>query len=188
MYSDKPACRSEEFQNRIDALTAWLTITDAISRETKSLRLWIGNDELDITKSPVEVSSSNAATSTSKIVKKIFDEDNKSLAERLMKEKDVQTIFRKRIFKPIAPWMIKSKDTYIRLGVIFENMKLPDYLHDLLQICIIPVRLIKEIVIVRLGYAMKLQNPTLMMIDQMLDDFKSYITVALEVKKWDPGI
>ena len=70
MYSDKPACRSEEFQNRIDALTAWLTITDAISRETKSLRLWIGNDELDITKSPVEVSSSNAATSTSKIVKK----------------------------------------------------------------------------------------------------------------------
>ena len=52
MYSDKPACRSEEFQNRIDALTAWLTITDAISRETKSLRLWIGNDELDITKSP----------------------------------------------------------------------------------------------------------------------------------------
>ena len=29
---------------------------------------------------------------------------------------------------------------------------------------------------------MKLQNPTLMMIDQMLDDFKSYITVALEVK------
>ena len=99
-----------------------------------------------------------------------------------MKEKDVQTIFRKRIFKPIAPWMIKSKDTYIRLGVIFENMKLPDYLHDLLQICIIPVRLIKEIVIVRLGYAMKLQNPTLMMIDQMLDDFKSYITVALEVK------
>ncbi|KAG8203151.1 STE20, partial [Candida africana] len=182
MYSDKPACRSEEFQNRIDALTAWLTITDAISRETKSLRLWIGNDELDITKSPVEVSSSNAATSTSKIVKKIFDEDNKSLAERLMKEKDVQTIFRKRIFKPIAPWMIKSKDTYIRLGVIFENMKLPDYLHDLLQICIIPVRLIKEIVIVRLGYAMKLQNPTLMMIDQMLDDFKSYITVALEVK------
>lgn len=182
MYSDKPACRSEEFQNRIDALTAWLTITDAISRETKSLRLWIGNDELDITKSPVEVSSSNTVTSNSKIVKKIFDEDNKSLAERLMKEKDVQTIFRKRIFKPIAPWMIKSKDTYIRLGVMFENMKLPDYLHDLLQICIIPVRLIKEIVIVRLGYAMKLQNPTLMMIDQMLDDFKSYITVALEVK------
>ena len=45
MYSDKPACRSEEFQNRIDALTAWLTITDAISRETKSLRLWIGNDD-----------------------------------------------------------------------------------------------------------------------------------------------
>ncbi|KAI5959412.1 SSK2 [Candida pseudojiufengensis] len=182
MRIDKPACRSEEFQNRIDALTAWLTITDAINRETQSLRLWIGNDELDITKSPVELPINSSSTSNSKIVKKIFDEDNKSLAERLMKEKDVHTIFRKRIFKPISPWMIKSKETHIRLGHMFEIMKLPDYLHDLIQICIIPMKLIKEIIIVRLGYAMKLQNPTLMMIDQMLDDFQSYITIALEVK------
>lgn len=192
MYNDKPACRSEEFQNRIDALTAWVTITDAISRETKSLRLWIVNDELDITKSPVETpsaepslsasSSVSSDSSNSKIVKKIFDDDNKSLAERLMKEKDVQTIFRKRVFNPLSPWMIKSKDTYIRLGSMFETMKLPDYLHDLLQICIIPVKLIKEIIIVRLSYAVKLQNPTLMMIDQMLEDFESYTKIALEVK------
>ncbi|CAI5759265.1 unnamed protein product [Candida verbasci] len=182
MRNDKPACRSEEFQNRVDALTSWLSITDAINRETTSLRLWIGNDELDITKSPVEMPSKNSVTSNSKIVKKIFDEDNKSLAERLMKDKDVQTIFKKRIFRPISPWMIKSKDTYIRLGHVFETMKLPDYLHDLIQICVIPMKLIKEIIIVRLSYAVKLQNPTLMMIDQMLEDFKSYITIALEVK------
>lgn len=182
MRNDKPACRSEEFQNRVDALTAWLSITDAIKRETQSLRIWIGNDELDITKSPVEAPSRNSSLSNSKIVKEIFDEDNKSLAERLMKEKDVHTIFKKRIFKPLSPWMIKSKDTYIRLGNMFEIMKLPDYLHDLIQICIIPMKLIKEIINVRLGYAMKLQNPTLMMIDQMLDDFQSYITIALEVK------
>ncbi|KAI5970518.1 SSK2 [Candida margitis] len=182
MRSDKPACRSEEFQNRIDALTAWLSITDAIKRETQSLRVWIGNDELDITKSPVEAPSRSSSVSNSKIVKEIFDEDNKSLAERLMKEKDVHTIFKKRIFKPLSPWMIKSKDTYIRLGNMFEIMKLPDYLHDLIQICIIPMKLIKEIINVRLGYAMKLQNPTLMMIDQMLDDLQSYITIALEVK------
>ena len=182
MRNDKPACRSEEFQNRVDALTAWLSITDAIKRETQSLRVWIGNDELDITKSPVEVPSRSSSLSNSKIVKEIFDEDNKSLAERLMKEKDVHTIFKKRIFRPLSPWMIKSKDTYIRLGNMFEIMKLPDYLHDLIQICIIPMKLIKEIINVRLGYAMKLQNPTLMMIDQMLDDFQSYITIALEVK------
>ncbi|CAK9441225.1 uncharacterized protein LODBEIA_P50940 [Lodderomyces beijingensis] len=184
MRNDKPACRNEEFENRVDALTAWLTITDAINRETQTLRIWIGNDELDITKSPVDTTpqSGLSSPSSSKIVKKIFDEDNKSLAERLMKEKDVHTIFRKRIFKPIAPWMIKSKDTYIRLGSMFEIMKLPDYLHDLIQICIVPMKLIKEIIIVRLGYAVKLQNPTLMMIDQMLEDVKSYITIALEVK------
>ncbi|KAK6199397.1 uncharacterized protein RJT21DRAFT_121731 [Scheffersomyces amazonensis] len=183
MKNDKPLCRSEEFENRIDALNAWFTITEAITRETRSLRLWIGNDELDITKSPVETPSTESASLTSsKVIRKIFDEDNKSLAERLMKEKDVHTIFQKRIFLPMAPWMIKSKDAYITLGHMFEQMKLPDYIHDLIQICIIPMKLIKEIINVRLGYAIKLQNPTLMMIDQMIEDFKSYITIALEVK------
>src|SRR5699024_2157411 len=92
-------------------------------------------------------------------------------------------IFRKRIFNLITPWMIKLKDAYIRLGQYFEVMKLPDYTHDLIHVCIIPMKLIKEIIRMRLGYARKLANPTLMMIDQMIDDFKSYITIALEVKQ-----
>lgn len=189
MKSDKPACGSIEFENRIDALNAWLSITDAIARETKSLKIWIGNDELDITKTPVDTENSSSTNSdneedsnSKKVVKKIFNEDNKSLAERLMREKDVLTIFKSRIFNPLAPWMVKSKDTYIRLGHMFEILKLPDYIHDLIQLCYIPMKLIKEIINVRLTYAMKLQNPTLMMIDQMIDDFKSYITIALEVK------
>lgn len=183
MRQDKPLCRSHDFVDRIDALNAWLSITDAIERESNSLRMWIGNDELDITKSPVNTPSSESpATTPTKVVKKIFDEDNKSLAERLMKEKDVHTIFKQRIFIPLAPWMIKAKDTYIYLKQIFESIKLPDYIHSLIQLCLVPMKLIKEIINVRLKYAMKLQNPTLMMIDQMLDDFKSYITIALEVK------
>lgn len=190
MRQDKPACRSEAFQNRIDALNAWLTITDAIERETQSFRLWIGNDELDITKGPTEqqmplpadLEKNSLTSSKNKFVKKIFEEDNKSLAERLMKEKDVHTIFKTRIFVPLAPWMVKSKETYIRLGHMFEVLKLPDYVHNLIQLCLVPMKLIKEIINIRMKYAVKLQNPTLMMIDQMIDDFKSYITIALEVK------
>lgn len=190
MKHDKPACRSEAFQHRIDALNAWLSITDAIERETQSFKLWVGNDELDIMKGKadllnpdeVEIEKNSLTSSKNKVVKKIFEEDNKSLAERLMKEKDVHTIFRKRIFIPLAPWMVKSRETYINLGNIFEILKLPDYIHDLIQLCLIPMRLIKEIINIRMKYALKLQNPTLMMIDQMIEDFKSYITIALEVK------
>lgn len=190
MKHDKPACRTEGFQNRIDALNAWLSITDAIERESQSFKLWVGNDDLDIMKgkcdsvvpNEAELESSSLTSSKNKVVKKIFEEDNKSLAERLMKEKDVHTIFRKRIFIPLAPWMVKSRETYINLGHIFELLKLPDYIHDLIQLCLIPMRLIKEIINIRMKYALKLQNPTLMMIDQMIEDFKSYITIALEVK------
>lgn len=184
MKHDKNACRSEAFQDRIDALTAWLSITDAIDRETKSFASWIGNDDLDITRGATvttPMAEDVQLTDNKNEVKKIFEEDNKSLAERIVKEKDVHMIIRKRIFYPLAPWMVKSKNTYIRLCRIFEQLKLPDYVHHLIDLCLVPMRLIKEIITLRMKYAMKLQNPTLMMIDQMIDDFKSYITIALEL-------
>lgn len=184
MKNDKPACRLEMFEDRIDALTAWLTITDAIERETNSFASWIGNDDLDITRGAPVITPTleNALLLDNKNeVKKIFEEEYKSLAERLVKQKDVHMILRKRIFYPLASWMVKSKDTYIRLCRIFEQLKLPDYVHHLIDLCLVPMRLIKEIITLRMKYAMKLHNPTLMMIDQMLDDFKLYITIALEL-------
>lgn len=176
MRHDKPVCGSEAFVERIDALTAWLTIADAIERNTRAFRVWIGNDALDVTR------AGDVAADPDSKVQQIFDEDNKLLAEKIVKEKDVHTVFRKRIFEPLAPWIVKSKETYIRLGHMFEVLKLPDYGNDLLDLCLVPMRLIKEIMRIRMKYARRLENPTLMMIDQMIDDFKSYLTIALEVK------
>ncbi|OBA21423.1 MAP kinase, partial [Metschnikowia bicuspidata var. bicuspidata NRRL YB-4993] len=185
MKHDKPTCRDDAFQDRIDALTAWLSISDAIERESRSFKAWIGNDDLDVTRGRTASHSQEKSESLSESktkVNKIFEEDNKSLAERIVKEKDVSMVFRKRIFLTLAPWMVKSKKNYIRLGTIFETLKLPDYVRNLIDLCLVPMRLIKEIIESRIKYAMKLQNPTLMMIDQMIDDFKSYIAIALEVK------
>lgn len=188
MRHDKPVCRTDAFLDRIDALTAWLNIADGIDRNTKAFRLWIGNEELDVTKGvenrtiDQQVDTLSLTRSRDSKVKKIFEEDNKSLAEKIVKEKDVHTIFRKRIFTPLAPWIVKSKETYITLGHMFEVLKLPDYGNRLLDLCLIPMRLIREIISIRMTFARKLEDPTLMMIDQMIDDFKSYITIALEVK------
>lgn len=176
MYNDKPQLREYDFINRVEALQLWLNITDAINNHSNALKVWIGNDEMDITK------GRSSAADTSNKSNRIFDDEKKLLAERLMKEKDVQTVFRKRIFNNVTPWMIKLKEAYIKYGHYYELMKLPDYTHDLIRVSIIPMKLIKEIILLRLGYAIKLQNPTLMMIDQMIDDFKLYITIALEVK------
>lgn len=176
MRNDKPHSREPDFINRVDALQLWLNNSEAIIRQTDYLKVWIGNDELDITK------GRTPSIDSGKKPAKIFDDEQKLLAERLMKEKDVQTVFRKRIFNSVTPWVIKLKDAYIKYAQYFEMMKLPDYTHDLIQVCILPMKLIKEIILLRLGYAIRLQNPTLMMIDQMIDDFKLYISIALEVK------
>lgn len=229
MKTDKVVCRSEEFQERIDALNSWLSITGGLERESRVVREWIGDEDPviptpneqqtgidcknnNIAESPLEEnvllteSTLNGSVATSATATPISptnpelrqkgdgDRDpafhgtgastgTAALAERLMKEKDVQSTFSKRIFSPITPWMSKAKKNYIQRGYIFEKLKLPDYIHDLIQICLFPTRLIKEIISIRLQYAMKLQNPTLMMIDQMIDDFKLYITIALQVKR-----
>ncbi|EEJ60860.1 hypothetical protein HMPREF0528_0006, partial [Lactobacillus johnsonii ATCC 33200] len=78
---------------------------------------WIGNDELDVTKGVQnrrledEVDTLSLTRSRDSKVKQIFEEDNKSLADKIVKEKDVHTVFRKRIFTPLAPWIVKSKET-----------------------------------------------------------------------------
>jgi mitogen-activated protein kinase kinase kinase len=64
MKNEKPVCRTAEFQDRIDALTAWLSITDAMQRESDSLKVWIGNDEMDITKSRSESGSAPSSEAT----------------------------------------------------------------------------------------------------------------------------
>lgn len=187
MKNEKPVTASAEFQGRIDALNAWLVVTDAIERITAAMRVWVGNDELDITKNSSDVSNSPslttyASTDTNKAMKDLFDEEKKSLAERLMKEKDVQYIFEKRLLLPLSVWMTKAKITYIKLGLTFESLRLPDYVGDLIRLCQFPMKLIKEIIKMRLLYAKKLVKPTLMMIDQMIDDFKTYISIAIGVK------
>lgn len=184
--NDMPICRLETFENKINILISWLKITSALSSLFKTFKIWIGNENLDISISKLNCNiTQNFSSSTINTVtkfEKFFNEENKSFVENLLKEKDFYTIFKNRIFTPIAPWMVKSKEFYISFNHVSDEIGLPNFLEDLIILCKLPMRLIKEIINTILCYAMKLQNPTLMIIDKMIEDFKSYITIALEVK------
>ncbi len=80
MRQDKPLCRSHDFVDRSMPLNAWLSITDAIERErTFTSYGGLENDELDITKSPVNTFQTlNLLPQPYQGGEKIFDEDNKS--------------------------------------------------------------------------------------------------------------
>lgn len=164
MELEKPVCATEEFTVKVDALISWKNITKALNREISVLQEWTGSEALDLT-----------AKKTDGFVDTTF-------ADAMLKEKDITSIFHKRIFRPHLPWVNKAKGAYLEYHETFTHLNIPSFIPNLIKLLNFPLRLIEEIMKVRLAYARKLTNPTMMMIDEMIEDFSSYIELAVLVK------
>ncbi|KAK9457246.1 hypothetical protein V1511DRAFT_158382 [Dipodascopsis uninucleata] len=169
MHADKPATASPEFQSRCEALISWVTISESILTQIQNLKKWIGNEDLDLTRIPENSGDSNMVEAVSFI-------------ERLFKEGSISNVFRTKILSTLGPLIYKAKETSIQQGEKFQQMHLPSYLEDLLILLNLPTRLIQEIIRTRLVYARKLVNPTMMMMDQMLEVLKTALQLAVEIK------
>jgi len=185
METDKPQCATPEFINRINCLVAWTSVTDAIERESDVLKKWVGNDSLDILKPASDSRDSPSVSNVSKDIEnpdeRIF-KDDRSFVERILKEKDIENLFNKRLFSTFSHWTIKAKNSYLEYHEYFDELGLPSYLENLFVLTSFPSNLMKEIIKTRLAYSEKVKNPTIMMIDQILDDLKMYLRVALEIR------
>lgn len=171
MYHSKPVTKTEKLVTRIDSMNSWLTFQSNFKARIQCLKTWVGNDELDI----------GAFHETSPE----SEEENVSrsqFAEQIMKEKDIETIFQKKIFFPLAPWILEAKVAYFRYKDVMTDLNLVFSNDDLKLLVMFPTRLVIQIIQIRLAYAKKLQNPTMMMIDQMIDDFSSYIKLSVQLK------
>ncbi|GMG56405.1 unnamed protein product [Ambrosiozyma monospora] len=197
MENDKPQIVTPEFTSRLNALVAWTSIAGAIDRESYILKVWVGNDDLDI----LRAASPNISRGNSLSSKPDFDQtardedmrrtkslkghilkDDRSFVERILKEKDIHDLFERRLFTSFSHWTFKAKTSFLEFQQIFEELGLPTYLDNLFVLAKFPSKLMKELMKTRLSYSQKLTNPTMMMIDQVLDDFKLYISLALEIR------
>lgn len=174
MAKDKPIAQTLEFHRRCEALISWVTVSDSIHSQIEALKKWTGDDDLDLTRN-TKVDEGN-------------DEGNGNngddpFIERLFKESDVVLLFHTKILAIIGPIIVKAKQTTIEQGQMFAEMHLPSYLEELLTLLNFPTRLIQEIIRTRLSYSRKLMNPTMMIIDQMIDVYKVAIQQAVLIKK-----
>lgn len=179
MINDKPICATPDFISRIDALVAWTSVTGAIEKESYVLKLWVGNDDLNILHTS---SNDNVAIIQSDNDKGLIFTDDISFVERIMKEKDIDVLFNKRLFATFNHWTIKAKNSYMKYHQYFEELGLPSYLDNLFVLTSFPAKLMKELIKTRLAYANKLKNSTMMMIDQLLEELKMYIRLAIEIR------
>ena len=161
---DKPITNTVAFNQRIDTLISWQNSIWNYKSKKKLLEEWIGIPDLS----------------------KFFDEgmNNKRalFTEQLIKEREIESIFQKKIFFPLAPGILKAKIFYMNNKELIDELNLTYSNEELSCLLLFPMKLIKEIIILRIAYARKLQNPTMMMVDQMVDDFTAYIRLAVQLK------
>lgn len=160
----------EAFQRHIEALTSWATITEWIFREIHLLQLWTGNEAADPTHPPDSSKHNHMIEAT-------------SLVERVLKQEDLMTVFDEKIKSNIGPVIERAREGHVHFREEFTKIGLPVYVEGLEKLMKFPIKLIQEIVSLRLVYAKRMTNPTVMLVDQMIEDLSLYMNIALLVKE-----
>jgi len=172
LMEDKPQCADgSEFEITLSALIAWSNVTKNVHTSLQILRAWTGQDDLDLTR------RGGQGTDALNI------NDESSFIERILKENRIEQTFSKAILSTLNKQVYKAKETVEANHIIFERMRLPSFLGGVQLLANFPTKLIEEALKIRLAYARKLRDPSLIVIDQLIDDFALCLKVAVGIKK-----
>jgi len=185
----KPLYDTEKFQARVNALSAWATIVQQLQTQLSILQKWTGSDDIDITrpnttkeKALVTKNRYHPLDAKARAQSSMDVADDTTFLERVMKEDNLQKTFEKRIFVEIMSLIINAKDTVISWLPAFQEMGLPDFQYELVRLIGFPGRLITEALKVRLDAAAKLVDPNPIVINDMIDNFRLSISLAVLIK------
>ncbi|KAF9952397.1 Suppressor of Sensor Kinase (SLN1), partial [Modicella reniformis] len=161
---DKPLYKSSKFQYRLDALNAYASVMKKIKIQTKILRNWTGSDTLEVSR------SKNAG------------QDEISFVDRLLKEDALEKTFEKSTLCSLNQSMKQIQATMTENAAAFASMGLVLNMSEVQQLIRFPTTLMQECLRLRLEYADRVTVPTLLNVDQMLEDFKSSLFLACRIK------
>ncbi|TKW60005.1 MAP kinase kinase kinase wis4 [Colletotrichum tanaceti] len=185
LAAEHQSASSPLFQEASESIIAWYNTNELINTELAILKKWVGNEELDFTRTRQRSPVGNGISDESSFLDRLMKEDGlRSLYDEEFddeKNKDAH----KGMLPGISTVINKSKETLIRNFAAFQKRHLPPYIEELLTLISFPSRLIEEIIKVRLAYAKKVkesaqQNP--MMQDQMISQFQLLLKLAIRIK------
>ena len=166
---------SDAFQASCDAVIAWANTTFGINTELAVLRNWVGNDELDFTRTKERSPSVTGLTAET------------SFLERILKEDGLKSLQGDRsLLAGVAEVIRKAKKSLIEHADAFSKRYLPPYIEELLTLINFPSRLIQEIIRLRLQYARRMKDsaqPESMMAEQQITHFQILLKLAVGVKQ-----
>ena len=182
LAAEHKSADSPLFHEAYDAIMSWYNINEMINTELAILKKWVGNDDLDFSRTKQRSPAVNGISS-----------DETSFLDRLMKEDGLQSLYnddelstQQGMLRPISSIILKAKKTLISNSATFRKRHLPPYLEELLTLISFPSRLIEEITKTRLAYARRVketaqQNP--LMQEQMISQFQLLLKFAIRIKQ-----
>ena len=166
---------SPAYHATCDAVISWHNTTVLINTKLGILQSWVGNEELDFTRSKERSPSGNGLS------------DESSFIDRLLKEDGLKSLQgEKSILIGVAEVIMKAKNTLIENSEAFVKRHLPPYIEELLTLINFPSRLIEEIIKVRLQYTKKMKESAQqsgMMQEQMISQFQILLNLAIRIKQ-----
>ncbi|KZS93229.1 hypothetical protein SISNIDRAFT_549623 [Sistotremastrum niveocremeum HHB9708] len=179
LYEDKPMFLDPNFQRRRDALITWSNVHTTLKRQIYTLNKWTGSETLDVTQP-----HTNAEVPISlDPQRRRVPADDSTFVERVLKEDSLQRTFEKSSLQTMHSIVVSTRAAHVALADVFEALNLPTFEKELVMLISFPTKLVEASLRVRLDYATKVMDPELLIIDQMLEDFRLSIGLACTIRR-----
>lgn len=176
-----PQYFAEDVQQKLAALYSWYNMTSSLQLQFRILQEWTGSKTLDvqsINKEPEEGTEDHldGATATAEKL------EDGTFLERLLKENSLQSTFENRTLKALHQLISKARSAITQHHKAFKDLHLPPFEPELVQLINFPTRLMEAALRARLDYVGKLTNPSVLIVDSLIDDLRGAIALACRIK------
>jgi mitogen-activated protein kinase kinase kinase len=186
-----PQWTDEVLQKKLDALYTWHSVATSLRTQMRILQKWTGSKTLDIVghqgtgpdpTAPTEGEVPGLAMAGAGAVMIQPEMEESTFLERILKEDSLQSTFEKRTLRSINGLTLKAKAAMIEHHKAFGEMRLPSFEPELSQLINFPTRLMEGALKLRLDYAIKLKEPSVLIVDSLTDDMRAAIALACRIK------
>jgi mitogen-activated protein kinase kinase kinase len=170
---EKDRISNLEIVQRIDALRSWQQITRRLKLRVGILKMWTG-DEWEMLSAPMYKKFDPATAPAGA---------ERGFVANIVREDSLQDTFKKRLLSDVYSLVLVVKSAIIDLSPDFAAMNLPGFAADLHRLAIFPSRLAQEALRNILESVSKVDDPSVVLIDQLTADLRKGLESACEVKK-----
>ncbi|KAM0746893.1 hypothetical protein T439DRAFT_383547 [Meredithblackwellia eburnea MCA 4105] len=101
----------------------------------------------------------------------------------IVREDSLQSTVEKRLLSDLHSLVLTAKNAMTTLGPAYESMNLPGFSSDLVRLAVFPSRLVQEVLRHRLQSVSNIHDPSMTLIEQLIEAIKSTLWTACEIKR-----